>query len=197
MIMNNDKLSGIKIFGVMNIVLSSFFLIAYSLFFFVMDVLMGGVTDEKIYGFLDWFNLYIIGRVSLSIFFIFVFLLFKSGLLLLRQDIRARKLAVVASSAIVLSQALAFLSTFLGLVVGKSVKLDFLNFNSIIWILFLFYAILQIVYFMSPGIKSMFNDVEVKINLKIPIIIIIILFFSPLLIRPIIVFILNMIRQPL
>ena len=177
--MNNKRPLGVTVFGMGNVIFSLFFLVGFSFSFF-MGVILGWVADRKFYGFLDWLFLSILDRIALAIFYFFSFLFFSSGRALLRMEPSSRKLAIV-TSVIIVSAYLVFMSTsIISSFVYPQVEIVYQSPWVFMLPLFLIYTIFLITYLNGPEIKKQFNDEDVRLSFKKPIIFIIISFIFPL-----------------
>jgi len=170
---------GIKVISVMNILIGLLYIIAW-VFPFLAAVIFCWVTDMKIENYWHWFSLYILDRFAIAVIFVPSFLLLKSGFLLLHSDMRARKLSIISSSYIVFGELLSILSAIIKKQASGLIELDFFNVGSVSLFVVLFYLILSIVYLTDPRVKDKFDDVNVKLDLRKLILIIIIVFIAPL-----------------
>ncbi len=178
--MNREQLR-IRILGVLNIVFGVIFLIIFAPDFFI-GVILGWVTDERFRDAYNKFMSIVILRLMIDIRYIFFFILAFSGVAMIRFKRYSRKLAVFSATILIVIQ-------FLGLILAMINSMRYgeqVGFNLyyiIPLLIFLLYAIFLLTYLNKPKVKAIFNDKDVKLSFKIPIIIIIIAFFSPTIIN--------------
>lgn len=151
----------IRIFGIFNIIFG-LMMAFYSLLPFLLSVLSGWVTDRGINSLLDFFNLYILGRLAYILIFIYSFSLIKSGFFMLGKEPRDRELAIVSSLSIVLGVLLLVLSSLISAIILGRKGLNLSNPIAMVFIGFIFYAILLIFYLSIPSVKYKFADVNEK-----------------------------------
>lgn len=180
--MENKRNFGLAFFGVANVTIGLFFLMYFFLSFFI-GVVVGLVTDRGFYGSLDWFCRVILDRFSFSVLYIFSFLLFWSGISMLRMKSYSRKVSMVASAVISSSFLVLLLTDIIRSYVYPQLELKFLSLWDAGLLLFFIFTISQIIYLNNPEIKKQFNDENVKLPLKIFALICIIFFLSPLFIQ--------------
>ncbi len=180
--MDSKRPLGVTIFGVANLAFGFIFLASFFIFF-LLSVVIGWVTDRQFYGFLDWFFLAIIDRFLLAIFYIFSFQLFCSGISLLHMKQYSRKLALTSSYITALSYLFSILLSIISANVYPQIEIDFNSPRILGLYVFLVYTILLTIYLNDPVIKREFNDIDVKLSFKKPILIILIAFIFPLILR--------------
>lgn len=168
----------IKFFGVMNIIMGGLYSLFYALPFF-LGVLVGWMTDRQVRNLPHWFALFVMDRISIAVIFIASLSLFKSGLLLLRLEKRARKMAIISSITIILGEALYLCSDFVKLSSSDLVALDFLNIYALILFVFIFYLAAQLFFLTNDNVKAEFQDSNIRLDLRIPVLIIIVSFVLP------------------
>ncbi|MDD3087907.1 MAG: hypothetical protein PHP89_05005 [Candidatus Omnitrophica bacterium] len=175
--MSNRPLE-IKFFGVMNIIMGGL----YSLFYvlpFLLGVLVGWMTDRQVRNLPYWFALFVMDRISIAVIFIASLSLLKSGLLLLRLEKRARKMAIISSIAIILGEALYVCSDFVKLSSNDLVAMDYLNIYALILFVFIFYLAVQLFFLTNSNVKAEFKDSDIRLDLRIPVLIIIVSLVLP------------------
>ncbi|OQB12537.1 MAG: hypothetical protein BWY16_00468 [Candidatus Omnitrophica bacterium ADurb.Bin205] len=175
--MGNKSLE-IKFFGVMNIIMGGLYSLFYALPF-LLGVLVGWMTDRQVRNLPHWFALFVMDRISIAVIFIASLSLFKSGLLLLRLDQRARKMAIISSIAIILGEALYLYSGFVKVSSNDMVALDFMNIYALILFVFIFYLATQLFFLTNDNFKAEFQDSNIGLDLWIPLLIIIVSFVLP------------------
>jgi len=159
---------GIKIFGITNIILGispflflSFLCIQqfYLVIFFFLFTFFGWVTDREFKGFWDWFLLSVGERGCIITFCLFSFLLFQSGLAMIKGKSYGRKLAIISVSIIALSwigyNVLSIIHTHL--YGNLSINANLLNSVFLISFGLLIYVFFLIKYLMRPTIKEQFD----------------------------------------
>lgn len=144
------------IFGITNIIIGLTNLIIFFLPF-LLGIVGGWVTYRNFYGSLDWFCLVILDKLILMTLYLFSFLLFWSGISLLRMKLYSRKLAIVSSSAIISSIFVWILSAIINSFVYHKENLNIQSPWDIVFLSFLLYTILLVTYFMNPEIKKHFK----------------------------------------
>lgn len=150
--MNTKRPLGITIFGIVNIIIGLVNL--FVLFIpFLLFVLLGegaGIDIKR-------FTFDILDTLAWIILYVSSLCLFWSGIALLRMKKYGRKLAVVASSAVVFSMFIWILSAIISSIVYRKMNLNIESPWHIIFLSFLLYTILLITYFKDPEIKKYFN----------------------------------------
>jgi hypothetical protein len=171
---------GIKVFGIGNMVVGSWYLCFFSIYF-LFTVIMGWIGDRELYGFIEWVHLVIVNRLVIAVIFTFSIKLIYSGYLLLKMVPRARKLTESTCLIIIFASIINFLLGFVVVLVYPD-KTQ-LNFNFLIYIdiAFIIYSLWAIVYLNNPLIRQLFDDKNIKISFILPILTIVISFFFPLL----------------
>lgn len=167
--MDNKRPLGITIFGITNVIISLIFWAIYFVIF-VYAVLIGLVTDSGFQSPYDWFCGVIIYRLSIATSYVLSFILLQSGIFMLLMKPASRKLAIITSIVITIAQI-------------SSLPFYPWSIWNLIPIAFLFYTILLTIYLNIPDIKKKFNDSNVKLSFKKPILIILIAFIFPLIFR--------------
>ena len=137
------------------------------------------MTDRQVRNLPHWFALFVMDRISIAVIFIASLSLFKSGLLLLRLDQRARKMAIISSIAIILGEALYLYSGFVKVSSNDMVALDFMNIYALILFVFIFYLATQLFFLTNDNFKAEFQDSNIGLDLWIPLLIIIVSFVLP------------------
>ena len=186
--MNNKEKSDIKLFGVINLIFGLWFLIAFAPGFF-MGVILGWVTDFSFHSAYDKFISLIVGRLLSDIRYIFSFLLLVSGIGMLSMKNYSRKLAIFSNIIIVSTLLLGLLLAIVDILLYPAIIFDPDYFYLVPFLTFLVYSIFSIMYLTKPKIKEIFNDKNVKLSFKIPIIIIIAAFVCPLFLKYLALFI--------
>ncbi|MBM3245078.1 MAG: hypothetical protein FJZ15_04715 [Candidatus Omnitrophica bacterium] len=153
---------GVKVFGIGNMIFSSTILIVY-LPYFLFTVVFGILSDRELYGIIEWIYLAIINRINISVAFIFSFLLFLSGVFLLKGNVKARKLARISSMTIVLSSFIGIVSTISVQLIYPGKRLFGLNPWVYFDIIFLIYTFFLNTYLSRAPIKKLFPDENLKI----------------------------------
>jgi hypothetical protein len=171
---------GIKVFGIGNMVIGSWYLCFFSIYF-LFTVIMGWLSDRDLYGFIEWLDLAIVNRLIIAIIFIFSFRLIYSGYLLLKIVPRAKKLTESTCLIIIFVSIVSFLSSFIvTLIYPDKKQLDF-NFLIYVDIAFIIYSLWASIYLNNPLIRQRFDDKNIKISFMLPVLIIVISFLFPLL----------------
>ena len=186
--MNSKEKSGIKLFGTVNLIFGLWFLIAFAPGFF-MGVILGWVTDFSFHSAYDKFISLIVGRLLSDIRYIFSFLLLVSGIGMLSMKSYSRKLAIFSNIIIVSTLLLGLLLAIVDIILYPAIIFDPDYFYVVPFLTFLVYSIFSIVYLNKPKIKGIFNDKNVKLSFKIPIIVIIAAFVCPLFLKYLALFI--------
>jgi hypothetical protein len=159
------------VFGIVNIIVSLLFIfVSFTPFLWI--IFFGQATDRELYGFYDWFSQVILPRITLPTFFVFSFLLFISGIALLKIKSYGRKLTIVSLSILIAIAIIWWGDTYINISLYHNTTLN----NTLPWgailVIFLFYSVLQIICLEGDGIKEFFNDGKIKLSFKKPVFII-------------------------
>jgi len=186
--MSSKEKLGIKIFGIMNLIFGLWFLINFAPEFFI-GVILNWLADFNLHNIHDNFMAFVIGRLLIDIGYVFSFLLLVSGIGILNMKKYSRKLAIFSSIIIVLPPTLGLFLTALDVMRYPDIKLN-LDFVYVVPLLsFLVYFVFLMRYLNKPKIKEIFNDKNVKLSFKIPIIVIVAAYVCPLFLKYLALFI--------
>jgi hypothetical protein len=174
---NNIK-TEIRIWGVVNIIISILCIVFFILPFFT-SVLGGWVGDLSIKNSLHKALLYFIGRLSLAIIFIFSFSLLKSGVLIIRLDQRGRRTGIISGLFIIVGSALNFLSNAIDTFFQEGVFFSGINIFGWVFVAILIILILEMFYLDSQSVKSVFNDYAIRIPIRNSAVIISLVYIFP------------------
>lgn len=151
---------GIIFFGVTSIIMGLVFLF-YLYQIFIFTAVGGWCADRPPYGFLDWLTLFVIGRISLGVFYIFSAILVWSGIALLRMKAYGRKLIIITSLTVALSGLINNASLFANSIINNgNLKFTFEDLSktaSLVLYGFCIYTILLIIYLSRPKVKEQFK----------------------------------------
>jgi len=190
--MSSKEKLGIKIFGIINLIFGLWFLITFAPEFLI-GVILNWCADFNFHNIYDNFMPLIIGRLFIDIGYIFCFLLLFSGIGMLSMKNYSRKLAIFSSIAIVLPPSIGLFLTAIDIIRYPVVKLDLDLIYVVPFLILLIYSIFLIRYLNKPKIKEIFNDKDVKLSFKIPIIVIVVAYIFPLFLKWVALFIGNFI----
>lgn len=177
----NEK-TGIKLFGIINVIFGSWFLITFALGFF-MGVILGWVTDYSFHNTYDKFISLIVGRLLSDINYVFSFLLFSSGIGMLNMKNDSRKLAIFSIIVVSLTLLLESLLAIVDIMLYQDIIFEPYYPHVVPFLIFLVYSIFLIIYLTKPKIKEIFNDKDVKLSLRVPIIVIIAAYVCPVFLK--------------
>jgi hypothetical protein len=170
-----------KIFGIVSIIISLFYIVYYILPFFV-SVLGGWVGDLSIKSSSHQALLYLIWRLSVAIIFISSFSLLRSGILIIRLDQRGRKAAIIFGLFVIVGLILNFLSDVIETMFLEIGFFSGINLSDLILVIALFILIMEMVYLNSQSVKEIFNDENIRMPFRKPIVAIGIAYIFPTLI---------------
>ncbi len=168
----------IRMIGILNILFGIWFLVLLAPNF-LLGVILGLVSDYGFHDAYDEFMSVIIGRLTASIGYIYMGMLVFSGISMIRMKNYSRKLALFSCITIIAVHLFGALLTIIDAMLYSDVNINPDPFYALPLLIFLIYTIFLLVYLNKPKIKAIFNDKDVKLSFKIPIVIIIIAFFSP------------------
>ena len=186
--MNSKEKSDIELFGLMNLIFGAGLLITFAPEFLI-GVILNWLADFSLHNIYNNFMAFVIGRLFIDIGYVFSFLLLFSGVSMLSIKNYSRKLAIFSSIVIVLLSAI-----WLFLVALNTLRYPYLKSHLdpiyvVPFVIILIYSIFLIRYLTKPKIKEIFNDKDVKLSFKIPIIVIIAAFVCPLFLKYLALFI--------
>jgi len=180
--MSNKEKSGIKIFGVINLIFGFWLLITFAQEFLV-GVILNWLTDFSLHNLCDNFITLVIGRLFRDISYIFSFLLLCSGIGMLSMKNDSRKLAIFSSIIIALPPSIGSFLVAIYNMFHPDTRLNIDPIYVVPFLILLIYSIFLIRYLNKPKIKEIFNDKDVKLSFKIPIIVIIVAYVCPLFLK--------------
>lgn len=192
--MSSKEKLGIKIFGIINLTFGLGLLVTFSLGFF-MGVILGWVTDFGFHDAYDKFISLIVGRLLSDIRYIFSFLLLFSGIGMLSMKNYSRKLAIFSIIVIISTLLLGLLLAVVDIIFYPDIIFEPDYFYVVPFLIFLIYSIFLIRYLNKPKIKEIFNDKDVKLSFKIPIIVIIVAYIFPLFLKYFVLFLGNFLME--